>query len=65
LIDRAGWRGREVEGVVVHKDQALVLTNPKRLTGQAVLEAAEQIASDVKAKFGVQLEMEPRVYGNA
>jgi UDP-N-acetylmuramate dehydrogenase len=65
LIDRAGWRGREVEGVVVHKDQALVLTNPKRLTGQAVLEAAEQIASDIKAKFGVQLEMEPRVYGNA
>ncbi|BFM16342.1 UDP-N-acetylmuramate dehydrogenase [Maricurvus nonylphenolicus] len=65
LIDKAGWRGKELEGIVVHKDQALVLTNPKRLPGSAVLAAAEQIASDVKAKFGVQLEMEPRVYGNA
>lgn len=65
LIDKAGWRGRDVDGVVVHKGQALVLTNPNRLPGEAILSAADQIVADVEAKFGVVLEMEPRVYGAA
>ena len=62
LIDQAGWRGREFAGVRVHPQQALVLTNPQRLPGGAILALAEQIQQDVQARFGVHLEMEPRVY---
>lgn len=64
LIDRAGWRGREVNGVTVHQEQALVLTNPARLEGARVLGLAALIAASVNEKFGVVLEMEPQVYPN-
>lgn len=62
LIDQAGWRGREVGGAVVHELQALVLTNPLRSSGQAVLALAELIKKSVFEQFGVILEMEPRIY---
>ncbi|MDO8342326.1 MAG: UDP-N-acetylmuramate dehydrogenase [Cellvibrio sp.] len=62
LIDQAGWRGKEVGGAVVHEQQALVLTNPLKSSGQAVLELAELINESVFEQFGVMLEMEPRIY---
>lgn len=62
LIERAGWRGFEEDGVAVHSHQALVLTNPGRRSGRAVLALAERIAQSVVEAFGVTLEMEPRVY---
>jgi UDP-N-acetylmuramate dehydrogenase len=62
LIDQAGWRGREVGGAVVHEQQALVLTNPRKSSGQAVLELADLIKQSVFEQFGVMLEMEPRIY---
>ncbi len=62
LIDQAGWRGREVNGVKVHQDQALVLTNPGKLEGKLILQLADKVVASVQEKFGVVLEMEPRVY---
>lgn len=62
LIDQAGWKGKELNGVAVHNQQALVLTNPNKLAGTAILELAKQIQLSVLNKFGVELEMEPRVY---
>lgn len=62
LIDQSGWRGKEVGGAVVHEQQALVLTNPLKSSGQAVLELAELIKKSVFEQFGVMLEMEPRIY---
>lgn len=62
LIDQAGWRGKEVGGAVVHEQQALVLTNPLKSSGQAVLELADLIKKSVFEQFGVTLEMEPRIY---
>ncbi|MFO1387847.1 UDP-N-acetylmuramate dehydrogenase [Cellvibrio sp.] len=61
LIDRAGWKGRELEATV-HAEQALVLTNPKRLKGTAVLALASAIKEAILLKFGVELEQEPRNY---
>jgi UDP-N-acetylmuramate dehydrogenase len=61
LIDRAGWKGFS-KGATVHAQQALVLTNPQRLKGSAVLEVAALIKASVTAKFGVALEQEPRNY---
>lgn len=62
LIDKAGWRGKEVSDAVVHEQQALVLTNPHKSSGMAVLNLAELIKQSVFEQFGVMLEMEPRIY---
>lgn len=62
LIDRAGWRGKEAAGAQVHAQQALVLTNPEKASGAAVLALAELIQQSVNTQFGVTLELEPRVY---
>lgn len=62
LIDQAGWRGYQQNSVGVHKDQALVLVNPGHGAGAEILLLAEKIQDDIKAKFGVLLEVEPRIY---
>ena len=62
LIDQAGWRGREMDGVKVHQDQALVLTNPGKQNGKLILQLADKVIASVQEMFGVALEMEPRVY---
>lgn len=62
LIDQCGWKGREAHGLVVHPRQALVLTNPNGLGGQAVLAMAKTLQEAVYQRFAVQLEIEPRVY---
>ena len=62
LIDRAGWRGHLLDGVGVHDRQALVLVNPGHRGGSQVVSLAREIAEDIKKKFGVTLEPEPRYY---
>lgn len=62
LIDQAGWRGRELGPARVHADQALVLTNPGQGSGPQVLALANAVVADVQARYGVSLEIEPRVY---
>lgn len=62
LIDQTGWKGKELNGVVVHSQQALVLTNPNKLDGHAILNLAKAIQDSVKDKFDIELEIEPRVY---
>ncbi|SDK20832.1 UDP-N-acetylmuramate dehydrogenase [Microbulbifer yueqingensis] len=62
LIDRAGWRGRMHGPVGVHERQALVLVNPGRGSGAEVTGLAREIADDIRARFGVELEPEPRFY---
>lgn len=63
LIDRAGWRGFEQGAVGVHRQQALVLVNPGRGSGAEILQLAEAIKADVQGRYGVLLEVEPRIYG--
>jgi UDP-N-acetylmuramate dehydrogenase len=63
LIDKAGWRGHiGASGVAVHSQQALVITNPERAPGSAVLALAEAIQASVLREYGVRLEPEPRIY---
>ncbi len=62
LIEQAGWKGKGMGGVLMHKHQALVLTNPKRASGAAVLKLAQAVCTSVVERFGVELEIEPRVY---
>ena len=63
LIDQAGWRGRQCGKVAVHDRQALVLVNPAGGSGQDILQLARDIQADIEARYGVSLEVEPRIYG--
>ncbi len=62
LIDQAGWKGHQSNGVAVHTEQALVLTNPAKLCAREVLLLATKIQVSVQEKYGVTLEIEPRLY---
>ncbi len=61
LIDQCGWRGKQLGHVGVHHQQALVLVNYGG-TGSELLAMAEAVAESVKKRYGITLEIEPRVY---
>jgi UDP-N-acetylmuramate dehydrogenase len=62
LIDQAGWRGKAADGVGIHPQQALVITNEGKRSGEAVLELAARVIESVKNEFDIELEIEPRLY---
>ncbi|RCS59350.1 UDP-N-acetylmuramate dehydrogenase [Parvibium lacunae] len=61
LIEQTGWKGRRVGAIGVHERQALVLVHTGGGTGNALIQLAHQIQSDVYQKFRVQIEPEPLV----
>ena len=68
LVDRCGWKGRRIGSVGVHDRQALVLVNhagtaASRTAADELLALAAAIQADVLRTFGVELELEPTVYG--
>ena len=64
LIERAGWKGVNVGTCGVHSQHALVLTHSGAARGSDILLLADQIVADIKQRFNIELEMEPRVIGN-
>lgn len=62
LVEQCGWKGRRDGRVGVHPRQAIVLVNYAQADGDELLAFAEGIQASVLARFGVQLEIEPRVY---
>lgn len=66
LLEQAGWKGYsgqgQLSGLGLYHEQALVLINPGRVSGARVLALAQQVADSVRERFGVQLDIEPRVY---
>lgn len=63
MIDQCGWRGFREGDAGVHQQHALVLVNHGAAKGRDILRLAQHIQHDVLQKFGVELEMEPRVLG--
>lgn len=63
LIDKAGLKGSELNGVGVHVNQALVLVNINNGTGNALLELINKVKNAVLIKFDVALECEVRLIG--
>ncbi len=61
LIDQAGWKQREYDGVRVHDKQALVIINPHKKAGRSILKLARLIKEDVFNRYGITLEIEPKV----
>jgi UDP-N-acetylmuramate dehydrogenase len=63
LIEQAGWKGRRLGPVGSYEKQALVLVNHGGASGADIMALAHAIQADVEQRFGVHLDMEPRVYG--
>ncbi len=63
LIEQCGWKGCRRGGVGVHPDHALVVVNYASDSGVDVLDLAADIRRSVADRFGILLELEPRVYG--
>ncbi len=64
LLDNAGWKGKVVNGVCMHHQQALVLTNPQRCTSDQLLHFIEIVRTSIQEKFNIQLEIEPRIFNS-
>ncbi len=63
LIERCGWKGKNLGPAGVYERQALVLVNRGGARGEDVLRLAQAIQASVRAMFGVDLEPEPVVLG--
>ena len=61
LIDQAGWKGYRDGAVGVHNAQALVLVNYGGASGVELLALAERIRDDIRQRYRVELEIEPRI----
>lgn len=61
MLDELGWRGRRVADVKVHDEHALVIVNDKGCEQSRILACAETMRAEVRERFGMELEYEPRV----
>ena len=61
LVERCGWKGKNLGPVGVYEKQALVLVNRGGARGEDVLRLARAIRASVRGMFGVELELEPVV----
>lgn len=61
LIEKAGWKGKNMGNYGVHEKQALVLVNYGNASGNQILDLSEQIIIDIQSKFGVTLEREVNI----
>jgi UDP-N-acetylmuramate dehydrogenase len=62
LLEKDGWKGFRCNGLGMHNQQSLVMVNHGGATGAEVLGFANEIRQSIKSRFGVNLEIEPRVY---
>ena len=58
MIDRCGWKGKQLGRAGVHNKQALVLVNCGGATGQEIIALSEEIQRSVLDKFGVRISPE-------
>ena len=61
LIEHAGWKGKTLGDIGVHKNQALVLVNYGGGKGQDIYQLSEDIKQSVAEKYGIELGREVNV----
>jgi UDP-N-acetylmuramate dehydrogenase len=59
LIDRAGWKSKPAAHIACWPQQPLVLVNTGGASDDEVFAFAAAIQADIKARYGVELELEP------
>jgi UDP-N-acetylmuramate dehydrogenase len=62
LIEQLGLKGKNFGKIVIYKNNALVLTNPKEATYKDLDKTRKDIVKMVKDSFGIELEMEPIIF---
>ncbi len=58
LIEKTGWKGKKINNLGMHSNQALVMVNYGGAKGKEVVELSQQIIESIRAEFGVELETE-------
>jgi len=61
LIEKAGYKGYQKNGVGVYEKNALVLVNFSSERTKNLLSLAKKIQNDVREKFGLELQIEPEI----
>jgi UDP-N-acetylmuramate dehydrogenase len=61
LIEQCGYKGKRFGDAGVHKNQALVLVNHGKATGQEILGLAHRIISAVRKKFKIEIVPEVNI----
>ncbi|WP_409421194.1 UDP-N-acetylmuramate dehydrogenase [Pseudaeromonas sp. ZJS20] len=65
LIEQAGLKGYRQGQAAVHREQALVLVNLGGASAQELLSLARHVRQTVQARFGLWLDHEVRIMGEA
>ena len=63
MIDQLGLKGFTVGGFSVHQQQALVLINDGTGVADDLRALVRRIRADVKARYGLSLQVEPTQLG--
>ncbi len=61
LIQHDGWKGKTIDDVGVHPDQALVLVNYGKGTGKEIKDLSKAIQESIFKKFKIRLEVEVNI----
>lgn len=62
MIDNCGLKGCAEGSAEVSRQHALVLINRGGASGNQIWRLAERVRNDIKQRFGICLETEPRIY---
>ncbi|MGV3707120.1 MAG: UDP-N-acetylmuramate dehydrogenase [Arcticibacter sp.] len=62
LIEKSGWKGKQIRQTATWKNQALVIVNVGSALGSEIYDFSEEIIKDVNEKFNITLEREVNVF---
>lgn len=62
LIEKAGWKGKQIGNTGTYKNQALVLVNHGEASGEEIYVLSEKIMESISTTFGIDLQREVNIW---